>query len=165
MPSSVYSKPSTAYDATHQMVALVLSTSTLQRDNTVWKKWDAFCCLLFIPTDLGSIQDPIPFLQIFMEWVRSGVLAAKRWAVQKCSVEKYLRYVGKISTAVGTPDPWLNAVVSLRFSLGRQLAAYVCEDPPPPLDSVTSRSQFFAALNDTRQKAATPPPPPGDERL
>ena len=60
----------------------------------------------------------MPFLQIFAHKVRTGVLAVKNKAIQKQSVEQYIRSVGEIFAAVGAPDPRLNRVGSIDFRLG-----------------------------------------------
>ena len=52
-----------------------------------WKKLDAFCTWLRMPTDLQGIQDPIPFLQIFSHKVHTDALVANHKRIQKKSVE------------------------------------------------------------------------------
>ena len=63
------------------------------------------------------IKDPVRFLNIFAEWVRTGLLAAKGIPIQKRSVDQYLRSVGKIFIAVGITYPRLNTLGGLDFSL------------------------------------------------
>ena len=63
--------------------------------------------------------------------MHKGVLAAYVHFIQNCSVEKYLCSVGKLFATVVTPDPHLNSIVILEFSLGRQLMDYTRQYPPP----------------------------------
>ena len=89
-----------------------------------WKKLDALCTWLRIPTDLQGIRDPIPFLQIFSHNFCTCVLAANYKPIHKRSVEQYIRSVGQIFLAVGGPDPILNTMGAINFRLGQQFAAY-----------------------------------------
>ena len=65
----------------------------------------------------------MPFLQIFVHKLFTVVLLFKKKAIQKRSVEQYIRYVGQIFSGVGPQDPQLNRVGSIDFCLERQLAA------------------------------------------
>ena len=66
------SKSSHAYNTTHTLVASGLSASTLQKESTVWKEWEAFCTWMCIPAYLAGIKDPVPFPQILEEQVQTG---------------------------------------------------------------------------------------------
>ena len=68
---------------------------------------------MFIPEDLEVIKDPVPFLQIFAELVRTGVLVSEGNPIQKQSMEQYLCSVGQIFTAVGNTDPRINTIGGL----------------------------------------------------
>ena len=105
VPPDIRSDAEATYDAAHKAVTEGLSTSRLRKDNTAWKQWDTFCTCLHIPHYLQDISDKIPFLQIFSHKVRTGVLAANNKPIQKRSVEQYIRSMGQIFAAVGSPDP------------------------------------------------------------
>ena len=79
---------------------------------------------IYIPPDLKGIQYLIPSLQIFSHKVRTGVLAAKRKAIQAQIMEEYLCSMGKIFAEVGYPGPKLNSVGYIDFHLGQTLTTY-----------------------------------------
>ena len=82
------------------------------------------CACLRIPTDLQSIRDPIPFLQISSHKVCTGVLATNHKPIHKISVEQYICLMGHIFAAMGPPDPRLNVVGVIDFYLRQQFATY-----------------------------------------
>ena len=93
-------------------------------------------------THLKLIQEPSPFLQIFKEWVRSGLIAANRTPIQKRIVEQYLLSIGKIYAEMGTTEPRLNTSGILEFTMVSQLAAYAHQYPPPPLKSALTNTNI-----------------------
>ena len=126
----VCSEATAVYYAAHAAVTKGFSSSRLHKDTTAWRQWDSFCRWIHISPDLHVIKDLVPFLQIFAQKVKTGVLALKKKAIQKRSVEQCIRSVGQIFAVVGAPDPRFNRVGSINFCLVRQLVAYKREDPP-----------------------------------
>ena len=55
-----------AYNGAHKSVAAGMYASTLQKEATIYKQWEAFCTWLFIPSYLAVVKDPMPFLHIFL---------------------------------------------------------------------------------------------------
>ena len=84
-----------------------------------------------IPTDLQGIKDPIHFLKIFAHKVRIGVLSANHNPIHKRSVGQYIRSVGHIFAAMGSPDARLDTMGAIDFRLRGQFSTYTEEDPPP----------------------------------
>ena len=84
----------------------------------MWKQWDTFCTWLHIPNNLQGIKDKIPFLQIFAHKVCTCVLASNNKPIHKRSVEQYIRSLGQIFEAVGSPEPRLNIMGTIKFRLG-----------------------------------------------
>ena len=124
VPPDIHSEAKDAYYVSHKAVTEGLYSSRLHKNKTVWKQLDAFCAWICILTDLQGILKPIPFLQIFSRNVPTGILAAKHKPIQKRSVEKYIRSVGKIFEALRFPDPKINAVGAIDFCLGQQFVNY-----------------------------------------
>ena len=61
------------------------------------------------PPDLKGNKDPIPFLRLFVERVRDGLLHAQGKRIKKQLVEQYFRSIGKIFAFIGTDDPTTTA--------------------------------------------------------
>ena len=59
-------------------------------------------------TFLDKVRDPVLFLQIFTNRVRSGLLAHNGEPVRSRTAEAYLRAVGQTFANVGIEDPRLN---------------------------------------------------------
>ena len=93
-PPTMYIKALYAYNVEHKLVTTGLYANNLQKGSTACKQWEGFCTWLWVPVDLVGIKDLGPFLHIFLEWIRTGVLAAERKTIQKQSVEQYLYSVG-----------------------------------------------------------------------
>ena len=96
----------------------------------MWDKWIAFCDDLGLDPFLETIQDKIPFLQVFIHRVRVGELSASGDQVKSRSTEDYLRAVAQTFLAVGAKDPRLNGALKTDFRISRMLAAWKKEDPP-----------------------------------
>ena len=107
------------YNAAHKSVTEGISASIPCKDNMAWKQWYSFCAWLHISTDLQGIRDPIPVLQISSHKVHTGVFAENHKPIHKRSMEQYIRFVGQIFEAVGSPDPRLNTVGAIDSFLGR----------------------------------------------
>ena len=85
---------------------------------------------MVIPADLQGIGYPIPFLQILVEHVRAGLLAASGIPTKKRLVQQYIRSTGKIFAAVGASDQRNNKLGKIDFWLDRQLTTYAKQKPP-----------------------------------
>lgn len=96
----------------------------------MWDKWIAFCDDLGLDPFLETIEDKIPFLQVFIHRVRVGELSASGDQVKSRSAEDYLRAVAQTFLAMGAQDPRLNGALKTDFRISRMLSAWKKEDPP-----------------------------------
>ena len=119
------------YHAAQQAIIQGFSATVFNKDFTAWRQWQRLCSLMQTPPDLKDIEDPIPFLQIFFERVRSGLLSAQGQPIKKRSVEQYLRSIGQIFASVGANNPRHNHMGKLYFRLVRLLASYQKKYSPP----------------------------------
>ena len=98
---------------------------------------------------LEAFEDKIPILQVFIQRVRDGELAAQGNPIRSRSVEDYLRAVAQTFLSVGASDPRLNTASQTDFRIKRMLAAWKKQDPPatrvkPVPISVIRRIAFVA---------------------
>jgi hypothetical protein len=98
---------------------------------THWGAWRLFCGELGLDPFLKTFENKIPFLQVFLERVRSGELAAKGDKIKSRSTEDYLRSVAQTFLSVGEDDPRLNTANKIDFRIQRMLQAWKKQDPPP----------------------------------
>ena len=95
-----------------------------------WTKWLAHCNDLGLDPFLKTFSNKIPILQVFIQRVRTGELAANGNQVRARSAEDYLRSVLQAFLAMGAADPCLNTALKTDFRIGRMLAPWKQEDPP-----------------------------------
>ena len=79
--------------------------SRTRADERCFRKWEIFFREKNIDTFLNKVRDPVPFLQIFIRRVRSGLLAHNMELVRSRTAEAYLRAVGQTFANVGIDDP------------------------------------------------------------
>ena len=114
-----------------------------------WQKWLDFCDELGLDPFLKTFEDKVPILQVFINRVRIGELAANGNQIRSRSVEDYLRAVAQTFLSMGADDPRLNSALNTDFRIARMLAAWKKEDPPanrvkPIPISVIRRIAFVA---------------------
>jgi hypothetical protein len=112
------------------MRAAVVPNRAASQD-THWKQWTLFCDEHDLSPDLLDQADPIPFLQVFAQRLRTGELAAGHKPVGARQVEDYLRTIGQTITSMGSSDPRLNPSGRLVSRLQQQLKGYSKADPGP----------------------------------
>ena len=61
--------------------------------HTYWNKWPELCMCLTLASDLTDVADPVTYLQIFVEQVHVGTLAAGGATIKNRTAEGYLRDV------------------------------------------------------------------------
>ena len=83
----------------------------------MWDKWITFCDDLGLDPFLETIEDKIPFLQVFIHRVRVGELSASGDKVKSRSAEDYLRAVAQTFLAMGAQDPRLNGSLKTDFRI------------------------------------------------
>ena len=88
---------------------------------TSWRKWMGLCAWLTITPDLSGVYEPIPYLQVFLDYVRVGALVANGSGINKCTIEGYLCDVAKIFASVGAKDPRLDILDKIDFRLSSQI--------------------------------------------
>ena len=64
-----------------------------------------------------GIEEKNPILQVFINRVRIGELAAKGDKIKSQSVEDYLQAVAQTFLAVGSNDPRLNTIHKTNFQI------------------------------------------------
>ena len=90
--------------AAQQVISQGFSSTFFQKDATAWLQWRHSCSWLHINPDLQGTEDPIPFLQIFVDSVRAGFLSATWNPIKKRSVKQYLHSIHQIFGSVGAGD-------------------------------------------------------------
>ena len=80
---------------------------------------------------LEAFEDKVPILQVFIQRVRDGELAANGNPIKSRSVEDYLRAVAQTFLSVGSADPRLIEAKKTDFRIQRMQAAWKKQDPPP----------------------------------
>ena len=148
------------FHAAHQALLRGFSATVYKKDSTAWRQWHKFYEWLGIPADLQGIGDPIPFLPIFAERMRAGLLSDSGIPIKKRLVEQYLRSTRQIFTAVGARDLHHKKLSQIDFWLGRKLATYAKQDPPltrvrPIPVSVLQAIDATYQGGTTRQKASS----------
>ena len=96
-----------------------------------WDLWVTFCTSLDLDPTLCTVQDPVPFLQVFALRYRLGHINTSRRPVRSRTVEGALRSVGQTLTAVGAQDPRFTQQGELDFRLRRMFKGYSKADSPP----------------------------------
>ena len=81
------------------------SPLAIQNNAISWKHWHILYGWLHIPVNLWVINDPVPFLQIFVECFHQGLLDAKHNPIYTRSSIQYLLSVVHILAAVGSYEP------------------------------------------------------------
>eukprot|EP00957_Ditylum_brightwellii_P045896 3481234-Ditylum_brightwellii.AAC.1 len=120
----------TTWHLCQQRVRNGVAASRTRVESTVWRQWAIFCLWLGISTNISTMADPIPIMQLFAKRVHSGVLVANSRPVKTDTVAGYLCAIGQIHASVGANDPRLDQEGNLDFCLTCQLAAYRKADPP-----------------------------------
>lgn len=116
--------------AAQKTVSKGVSSGRAQTTVRAWEKWLDFTNELGIDPFLEAFQDKVPILQVFIERVRSGELAANKNQIKSRSVEDYLRGVAQTFLAMGADDPRLNSAGKNDFRISRMYAAWKKIDPP-----------------------------------
>ena len=79
---------------------------------------------------LEAFDDKVSILQVFLQRVRIGELAASGDKIRARSAEDYVRSVAQTFLSVGADDPRLNSAGKIDFRLQRMIAAWKRKDPP-----------------------------------
>lgn len=96
-----------------------------------WNQWEKYCLELALDPFLQTIEDKIPYLQVFAQRVRTGSLAIAKHPLRARSTEDYVRQVAQTFLSVGAKDPRKDSSNTIDFRLQRMIAAWKKEDPPP----------------------------------
>ena len=125
---------------------------------TSWRKWLNFCVWIPLSPNLASVADPIPYLQIFVEQVRLGILKAGGADVQNHTVEGYLCDVAQIFTGLGGADPRLDHLGRINFFWGRNSVHIPGPTlhPPASTPSLSRPSMSSTAVSLEGTPATTP---------
>ena len=107
-PPAILVQAAANYHATQQAITQGSSTTVFNKDATAWHQWRRFCSWLQIAPDLEGIEDPIPFLHVFDEHVRAGLLSAQGQPIKNRLVDQYLRYMSQILASMGSDNPCHN---------------------------------------------------------
>ena len=83
-----------------------------------------FCVWLSLTLNLTGVTDLILYLQIFVDRVHMGILAAGSAVIQKHISVGYLQDVVHIFAGMGDADPCLDNVVQIDVCIGSKLQAY-----------------------------------------
>ena len=120
-----------SFRAAADKVAEGLTASRSAAADTHWTIWNDFCVAVALDPLLISYADPVPILNTFAQEYRDGTISASGKKVRSRTVEDAIRSIGQALSAMGAPDPRLNAEGKLDIRLRFQYRAYTKEDPPP----------------------------------
>jgi hypothetical protein len=114
-----------------------------------WTIWTAFLERLQIGDPyLVDYEDAIPLLQVFAKCLPTGKIAPSGDTLRSCSVEDYVRSIGKEIASLGTLDPRLMANGKVELRLKKQLKGYSHLDPPPERGKPIPMPLVAAAVQD-----------------
>ncbi|GFH62141.1 hypothetical protein CTEN210_18617 [Chaetoceros tenuissimus] len=122
--------------------------------NTHWEKWLEFTSVLGKDPLLQTIEDKVPYLQVFLR-----LYAANKNPVRTQSAEDYLWSIGQTYLELGEQDPRLNCHDNIDFCLAQMIRSYKKKDPPPnrvkpvPLSVIRRIAQISFAGNSPNQHA------------
>jgi hypothetical protein len=98
-----------------------------------WQIWSQYCHDMGLDPSLFYIQDPIPFLQVFMRRFADGRLAPSGKPVSARHAEDVVRLVGQTLSELGAGDYCKDPRTGrLDFCLYRQQAGYKKPEIPKP---------------------------------
>ena len=100
------------------------------RDN-FWPIWATFCGQHGHDPYLPHVPNKLPFLCVFAQRYRSGLLASRGHPVRSKQVQEAVRSVATGFTRLGLIDPRLNCFGQLDVSLTTLYQGYSKQDPPP----------------------------------
>ena len=129
-PPAIRVQAAANYHAAQQAITNRFSATVFDKYAITWRQWQRFCSWLLIAPDPKDIEDPIPFLQVFVERVRAVLLYAQGKHIKKRSFEQYLRSIRQTFASVGSNDPRHNCMGKLDFRMGGHLVSYQKEDSP-----------------------------------
>jgi hypothetical protein len=136
-----------------------VTSSRSSAANTHWEKWLEFTSVLGQDPLLKTVEDKIPYLQVFLHRVRHGIYAANQGPVRARSAEDYIRSIGQTYLELGEQDPRMNSHDNLDFRLARMIKSYKKKDPPPnrvkpvPIAVIRRISRIAYAGNSQNQHA------------
>ena len=87
-PPSICIQSAGNYNAAQQAIFKGFSFTVFKKDSTACHQWWSFYSWLHISPDLKGNEDPIPFLRLFVERVRDGLLHAQGKRIKKQLVEQ-----------------------------------------------------------------------------
>jgi hypothetical protein len=117
--------------------------------------WAGFCQQYHLEPDLRTSPDPIPWLQIFADSVRTGRISASGHSVRSGTVADAVCFVAQTFTLLGKRDPrFTPGTTTIDIRLARQLKGYAKCDAPPsrvnpiPLAVLTEATALALAAGD-----------------
>jgi hypothetical protein len=127
----------------------LLSAATYERI------WSAFCQQHELDADFHTTPDPIPWIQVFADGVRTGRLLASGKRVRSSTVADAVCFVAQTYTLLGKRDPrWTVGSNTTDIRLSRQLKGYAHHDSPPsrvkpiPLPVLQEATSLALAVGD-----------------
>jgi hypothetical protein len=94
--------------------------------------WNQFCQQYELDPDFTSTPDPIPWLQVFADGVRTGRHSASGHCVRSGTVADAICFVSQAYTLLGKRDPrWATDTNTIDLRLSRQIKGYAKDDAPP----------------------------------
>ena len=84
------------FHAAQQALSRGFSSTVYQKNSTAWRQWRKICRWLGISSDLQVSRDPVFFLHIFVELMRTILMTSSRIPIKKRSVEQYLHSIREI---------------------------------------------------------------------
>ncbi|GFH55146.1 hypothetical protein CTEN210_11622 [Chaetoceros tenuissimus] len=142
-----------------QEVRQGVTTGRSAASDTHWEKWIEFTSVLGQDPLLQTVEDKVPYLQVFLHRVRHGFYAANKNPIRARSAEDYLRSIGQTYLELGEQDPRLNCHDNIDFRLARMIKSYKKKDPPPnrvkpvPLSVIRRIAQIAFSGNSFNQHA------------
>lgn len=101
-----------------------------QAQDSHWDVWTAFCERYELDPFLLDKDDPVPYLQLFLQRYRDGRAALAGQPVRARTAEDAIRQISQTMALLGARDPRLSVDGRMDVRITRQLAAWKRQDTP-----------------------------------
>ena len=126
-----------------------------------WTKWAHLCARVAIDLLLVAYKDPVPILNAFSRYYRTGNIAPNSREVKSRTVEDAVRSIGQVIADLGDKDPRMMSTGNIDGRIQLQFRCYSRQDPPPsrfkpiPVQVLHRLACVAAASNNPELQAVT----------